>query len=141
MSDLADLRFHHLGLAVKSPEPARSFLGTLGYVFGETVFDPLQNVYLTLCEHSSMPAIEIICRGDGKGPLDRLLVKHPDGLIYHICYTTGNLERTLYSLSASGLRPYCVSPPKPAVLFGGKFVSFYQILGMGLVELIDNGHH
>jgi Glyoxalase/Bleomycin resistance protein/Dioxygenase superfamily len=140
MSNLSSLRFHHLGLAVETPEPAGSFLAQLGYTLGEPVFDPLQNVRLTLCEHPSMPAVEIICKGDGKGPLDRLLVKHPEGLVYHICFTTTNLERTLLAFSSSGLRAYCVSPPKPAVLFGGKAVSFYQIVGMGLIELLDEGH-
>jgi len=140
MSELSGLRFHHLGLAVGSPDPAKSFLVTLGYGVGESIFDPLQNVHLTMCQHPSMPAVEIICKGEGAGPLDRLLARQPEGLIYHMCYATGNLEQALVAITGSGLRAYCVSPPKPAILFGGKLVSFYQIIGMGLIEIIDEGH-
>jgi methylmalonyl-CoA/ethylmalonyl-CoA epimerase len=137
MENLFGFRFHHLGLAAQTPDPAKSFLLALGYHVGETIFDPLQNVRLTMCEHRSMPAVEIVSRGDGKGPLDYLLSRHSDGLIYHMCYSTGDLERALQALVEAGLRVHCVSPPKPAILFAGKRVSFYQIIGMGLIEIID----
>jgi methylmalonyl-CoA/ethylmalonyl-CoA epimerase len=54
-----------------------------------------------------------------------------------MCYSTGDLERALQALIEAGLRAHCVSPPKPAILFSGKMVSFYQIIGMGLIEIID----
>ena len=33
------LKFHHLGLAVRSPESARSFIEGQGYHIGDTVFE------------------------------------------------------------------------------------------------------
>ena len=36
-------------------------------------------------------------------------------------------------------RPELAPPPKEAVLFGGKRVSFYLVEGVGLIEIIDEG--
>ena len=52
-------------------------------------------------------------------------------------YTTHDLEASLEQIEQAGLRPFEVSPPKPAVLFGGERVSFYLILGFGLIEVIE----
>ena len=53
--------------------------------------DPVQNVHLGLCEHPTMPAVEIICPAEGKGPLDRYLQQHKDGLVYHMCFAAKDL--------------------------------------------------
>jgi hypothetical protein len=132
------LTFHHLGLAVKEPKTAGFFLSGLGYKIGPMVFDPLQNVHLGMCHHDSMPDVEIICPAEGSGPLDRLLGAHKEGLVYHMCYTSPNLDATLDALeSEENLQIFEISPPKEAVLFGGKKVSFYLIAGLGLIEIID----
>lgn len=131
------LKFHHLGLAVRSPELARSFIEGQGYHIGDTVFDFRQNVNLILCEHENEPPIEIIYPADAKGPLEGLLGRHENGIIYHACYISDDLGKTLASLEEAQLRPVCVSSPKPAVLFGGAKVSFYNVIGMGLIEIIE----
>ncbi len=132
------LSFHHLGLAVAKPEPALMFLHGLGYRTGKVVFDPLQDVNLQLCEHPVMPLVEVVCPGKGGGPLNSLLTRSREGLVYHAGYTTADLEASLSALEAQpGLRAICVSPPKPAVLFNGEPVSFYMIAGMGMIEIIE----
>jgi len=133
--DSAGLSFHHFGLAVSRPEPAASFLRAIGYEIGEFLFDPLQNVHLTLCTHPVMPTVEIIHPGAGPGPLDRVLSVR-DGLIYHLCYTVDNVTDTIEKLERADMLLFEVTPPKPAILFGGKLVSFYVIDGFGLVEFI-----
>ena len=133
------LRFHHLGLAVRSPETASAFLKGLGYTIGEAFFDPLQNVNLVMCKHGNMPYVELIWPAPGQNPLDRLIDKHRDGLVYHMCYSTDNLDASLDALeSDEDMRLHCVSEPKKAILFGGKEVSFYVIADVGLIEIIDN---
>ncbi len=133
--DTAGLSFHHFGLAVSRPEPAALFLRTIGYDIGAFLFDPLQNVHLNLCHHPVMPTVEIIHPGAGPGPLDRVISVR-DGLIYHLCYTADNLTDTIKKLEQASMLLLEVSPPTPAVLFGGKLVSFYVIDGFGLVEFI-----
>jgi hypothetical protein len=132
------LAFHHLGLAVKQPDQAKAFLLTLNYRLGETVFDPEQNVSSILCVHETEPAIEILWPGGAKGPIDDLTRKNPSGIIYHMCYETGNLAGALAKLEESGNRVICISPPKPAPLFGNhRKVSFYNVIGIGLMEILS----
>jgi hypothetical protein len=133
-----DLEFHHLGLAVESAEPAKTFLQAIGYDIGDTVRDSLQNVDLILCRHVYMPSVEIISRVGESGPLDQMLAKHRSGLIYHQCYMTRDLLGTLDVMETDlGLRVVCLSEAKPAVLFDGRMVSFYQIDGVGMIELLE----
>jgi methylmalonyl-CoA/ethylmalonyl-CoA epimerase len=132
------LAFHHLGLAAKDPEAAARFLTGLGYRIGPIVIDPLQNVRAAICAHDHMPNVEIIAPAEGEGPLDKLLAVHKDGLVYHMCYTSADLDRSLDALEGDGeLSVYSISPPKEAVLFDGRRVSFYLVEGVGLIEIID----
>jgi hypothetical protein len=132
------LTFHHLGLAVRRPRDAAQFLGGLGYRIDEPVFDPEQNVNLVMCEHpGAMPNVEIIYPADGKSPIDALIAGRPPGIIYHMCYVAADLPATLAAFDVAGLRALCKVPPVPAVLFGGRRVSFYDIVGIGLCEIIE----
>ena len=133
----AHLIFHHFGLAVRRPDEARKFLAALGYQPGESVFDPAQNVHLQLCTHAEQPAVEIIWPGAAAGPVDQLVQRHAAGIVYHLCYATDNLAVALAGLAAAGLRPVCISPATPAPLFGGRPVSFYNVVGMGLIEILE----
>ena len=131
------LKFHHLGLAVRKPEPAMAFIAAQGYRIGEAVFDPGQNVNAALCTHETEPAVEIIWPGNAEGPIDRLVQRHASGIIYHVCYATDDLAAALKQLEAAGLNAICVSPPKPAPLFGSGLVSFYNLVGIGLIEILE----
>lgn len=130
------LSFHHFGLAVEKPEQAIKFLEALGYQIGQTVFDPLQNVHLAMGAHPDQPDVEIIFPAESAGPLDKLLKQHKDGLVYHLCYTVEDPHAAVDEMEADGLRVFCVAPPKKAVLFEGREVSFYIVAGVGLIELI-----
>lgn len=131
------LVFHHLGLAVRRPQEAEAFLTAMGYQLGEAVLDPGQNVHLKMCNHATEPDVEIIWPASAGGPIDGMTQRHPAGIIYHVCYTTDDLVAALAALEKAGLRVVCVSPPKPAPLFGGRPVSFYNIVGMGLIEILE----
>ncbi|HEX3991095.1 MAG TPA: VOC family protein [Acetobacteraceae bacterium] len=132
-----NLTFHHLGLAVRRPNEALSFLQGLGYRCAEPVFDGLQNVHLIMCAHQAMPAVEIIYPGAGTTPIDGYLARQPNGLVYHACYGSPDLAESLAQWEAAGIAAVCVSEPKPAILFGGRKVSFYNVLGVGLIEIIE----
>lgn len=133
----SNLDFHHFGLAVRRPEEARTLLSLLGYEPGDAVFDPRQNVHLQLCTHKTQPAVEVIWPGDTRGPIDKLLNSRPAGVIYHLCYETDDLLSALSGLEAAGLHSVCILPPTPALLFGGRNVSFYNVVGIGLIEIVE----
>jgi hypothetical protein len=133
------LSFHHLGLAVRRPRDAMEFLGGLGYRIGDPVFDPEQNVNLVMCsDPGAMPDVEIIYPAAGKSPIDALVSDRPAGIVYHMCYVTADLSATLAALDQAGLRAVCKMPPTPGILFGGRRASFYDIVGMGLCEIVED---
>ena len=129
-------RFHHLGLAVKQPEMATTFLSGLGYKIGRAVRDPRQNVNLLLCTRRGMPAVEIIYPTETPGPLGPIL-KARSTSIYHICYETRNPDKVLKILKAQNRAVTLTSPPQPAILFKGRKVSFYIVAGFGLIEILE----
>lgn len=131
------LEFHHLGLAVRRPDEAATFLRTLNYVVGEKILDPEQNVNLILCRHQQMPTVEIIYPGSTQSPIDAYVARHTNGIVYHVCFESVDLSVSLAAIEAAKLRPLCVSEPRPAVLFRGRSVSFYNVVGMGLIEILS----
>ena len=130
------LQFDHWGLATRQLDKTLGFLRGLGYSTPPVVFDPLQRVDLVLCQHPSMPAVEVITPAQGPGPLDAVLAQQPQA-IYHLCFRSGDAAGSLAAIKNAGHRVLTVSAPKPAVLFGGRQVSFYMVAGFGLIEIID----
>ena len=137
------LKFHHFGLAVRTPEPSRALLETLGYAIGEPVYDGNQKVWVQMCvprtAHStlasSLPDVEIIYSTETGGPLHNHL-RSADESIYHICFESESIEAALNIFRSSGNRVLRVSAAKPAPLFGGRLVAFYHVQGLGLVEIL-----
>jgi methylmalonyl-CoA/ethylmalonyl-CoA epimerase len=136
MSDLP-LKFHHFGLAVRRPDEARTFLTTLGYRLEAPVLETAQKVHLQLAFHATHPTVETIWPGETEGPVGKLIQRNPPGIIYHVCYETEDLPAALARLEAAGLQPLCISQPTVTQLFQGRKVSFYNVLGLGLVEMLE----
>ncbi len=130
------LRFHHLGLAARRPEPAARFARALGYDVGKGLFDPEQSVHLCMCDHPTMPRLEIVTPGEGSGPLNGLLRTQSE-LLYHVCYEVESVDQVLDQLRTDVGPVRCVSEPKPAVLFDRRRVGFYMVSGIGLVEFLE----
>lgn len=131
------LTFHHMGLALRKEDEALKFLNGLGYTPSDKVYDPEQKVNLRICEQDGFPAVELVTAHDGEGgPLTSILKKHTE-LIYHTCFETQDLEKTLEAMENDGLRVLPVASPKPAILFGGRKVSFYTVMGYGLIEILE----
>ena len=132
----AAFAFHHHGLALHDDADALLVMELLGYEFGAAVYDPVQDVRLRLCTHPAMPAIEIVMPGDRPGPLDSILRRHAQ-LIYHTCYEVSDRATALAAFDEAGVRLIEVLAPVPAILFGGRKVSFHTAMGFGLIELLD----
>jgi hypothetical protein len=129
------LEFHHFGLAVRSPEAAFRYLSDLGYRAGSTCYDPLQKVNLAMRHHDRMPDVEVIWPGQEPSPIDRML-KQSDSMIYHLCYTSENVDGSLAALERAGLEVLPLGLAQPALLFDAMEVSFYNITGVGIIEII-----
>jgi hypothetical protein len=129
------LEFHHFGLAVRSPEAAFRYLEDLGYSAGSACYDPLQKVNLAMRHHDRMPDVEVIWPGTEASSIDRML-KRNDSMIYHLCYTSADVERSVAALEEAGLEVLPLGLAQPALLFDDMEVSFYSITGVGIIEII-----
>ena len=90
-----------------------------------------------MCEHSEQPNVELVLPGEGEGPLTPIL-RHFDEMIYHICYEINDLDTVFDQFDTLNIRAVPISPPKPAILFGGRKVSFYKLPGFGVIELLES---
>lgn len=131
-----DLTFHHYGLAVQKDTESLIMLEGLGYKNGQNIYDPEQDVHVRLCFHPDMPTVEIVTKGKEDGPLKAIL-KRSSEMLYHSCYETQNLDKSLKKIENKDLRIIPISPRKKAILFNGRYVSFYYIIGFGLIELLE----
>lgn len=137
MFELNSLSFHHFGLALVTEDRAIKFLSGIGYDCGSLVYDPEQDVHLRICSSLTKPAVEIVLPGKSEnGPLTSILSKY-DEIVYHICFETEDVDLTLQELKNRHIRYMKIGERKPAILFGGRYVSFFKIAGFGLIELLD----
>ena len=128
--------FHHLGLAVSRPDGAERFLVALGYAPGPTVRDDIQRVHVALATHPTMPSVELVWPTEVDGPLTSMLRAQTE-LAYHLAYECDGIVDAIAAIEAIGRRVLPISPPQPAVLFGGRRVSFQRVAGFGIIELIE----
>lgn len=130
------LSFDHFGLATRDAARSMAVLRGLGYVCSASVYDPLQNVHLVYGVHPRMPAVELIYAAEEPGPLESILVHQPES-VYHLCFRSADVAASMAAMKAAGHRVLTVVPPRPAVLFGHRPVSFHLVKGLGLVEFIE----
>lgn len=127
--------FHHIGLAVRDFAPAQDFYSLQGYSVGQPVTDPLQEVELLFLTKAGAPSVELVKPLHDQSPVTSYL-KQQSECFYHVCFEVSDLQAGLKKVY--GTRRYlCASPRKPAVLFGGRHVSFYYARGIGLVEFLE----
>lgn len=127
--------FHHFGLAVKRFDEAIRFHENLGYKVGNRAEDPLQKVELMMLHSTAMPDVELIKPISEESPINGYLKKSNE-IIYHVCYEVNSEEEQRHLLSTG--RALCISQPKPAVLFGGRPVSFFYVKNVGIIEILSN---
>ena len=129
------MKFHHHGLAVRNPQPAREWLVTLGYTLSESIYDPLQKVYLQLAERKDTPTVELVWSDLEKSPLTKWLQTESTHL-YHTCYEVDRIEETPQNLKEKG-RAIPIGRPQPAILFNNRLILFVYLKGLGLIELLE----
>jgi methylmalonyl-CoA/ethylmalonyl-CoA epimerase len=129
------VRYHHTGVACHRLEDETLwYTGSLGYEPEGAIFsDPLQGIrgcFLT----SGGGRIELLEALPGSNALAPWLQRGFS--IYHLAFEVLELETAIDELDKARAR--LVSPPKPAVAFGGRRVAFCVRPNMMLVELIES---
>jgi methylmalonyl-CoA/ethylmalonyl-CoA epimerase len=101
------LKFHHVGVAVKSMERALGYyVGVFGF---EQISDPIdvEPEHVRVCFVRAEPGllIELVEGVDEHSPV-RELLERPGAGTYHICYQVDDLDRAVHELRTRRCRPF-----------------------------------
>lgn len=137
-ADDLGFKLRHVGVAVPSLGPATETLSTL---FGYTVVsgpfdDPIQKVSVNFLakSNSDVAEIELIAPLSDDSPITSMLAKSGGGA-YHLCFETSDIEQALIHAKNNGCM--IVSPPVPAVAFGGRRIAWIYTRSRQLFELVE----
>jgi methylmalonyl-CoA/ethylmalonyl-CoA epimerase len=128
------LAFHHVGVACRDLDREQAGYALLGYTReGPDFEDPVQGVRGRFLVGPGLPRVELLVNLEGSTTLDPWL-KGP-ARTYQQAYETATFDETVERFRAQGAR--VVSPPVPAVAFGGRRICFVMLRTMTLVELVE----
>lgn len=133
---ISELKLHHIGVAVPDIESAAAVYAENGWLCGEKIFDPIQNVMLCFAEKPDEVLTELVAPAAENSPVSKILQKNggvPEA--YHVCYAVADIDRAISELRAEKWLP--VKPPVPACAFGGARVAFLYSKNAGLIELLE----
>lgn len=128
------IRFHHFGIACRDIDRTADMYANLGYMKGDMIFDPLQNINICFLSHPIMPLVELLSPVDKNSPVVQILDKNGT-TPYHTCYVVENLEDALKFFKKQ--RFVVVSKPKNACAIENRCVAFLYHSDMGLIELVE----
>lgn len=131
-------KLKHVGVAVPALDAAAEMLKTLlGYkVVAGPFDDPIQKVTVNFLKQSEEDAaeIELIAPLTEDAPIRSILAKG-SGAAYHLCFETTDLDGALKHAKSKGC--VMVSPPAPAVAFGGRRIAWFYTPTRQLFELVE----
>jgi methylmalonyl-CoA/ethylmalonyl-CoA epimerase len=127
------MRFHHVGVACRDLDGEAKVMLSLGYrAEGAAFTDPGQGIRGQFVRGPG-PRMELLEQTVGSRVLEPGLAKGVKA--YHFGYEVAALEAEVERLKSAGA--IVVTPPQPAVAFGGRRISFLMLKNMLLVELIE----
>jgi methylmalonyl-CoA/ethylmalonyl-CoA epimerase len=128
---------HHLGCVVPSISAAAdSFAASISANWdGRIIYDPLQRVRVAFFKpvDPRNPVYELVEPAGHDSPVKNFLKK--GGGFHHVCYEIDDLESGLIAAPQACFG--VVSPPKPAVAFGGRRIAWICSRSRLLVELLE----
>jgi methylmalonyl-CoA/ethylmalonyl-CoA epimerase len=128
------LRFHHIGIACRDLDLEAAALSALGYHAESDDFtDPRQGIRGRIVVGPG-PRLELLTQLEGSRVLEPWLAKGVKA--YHQGYEVSELDAEIERLKSAGA--IVVSPPQPAVAFGGRRITFLMLKTLFLVELIQS---
>lgn len=124
------LKMHHIGLATVDIEQSKAYLSEFFTIVNtsDIVYDPNQHTKLCMLTINDGTLIELV-----EGEIVQNYIRKRN-FVYHICYLTENIEKTIENLLKKGA--LMISEPKEAILFDNRRVSFLMS-EIGLIELLE----
>lgn len=131
---LETMKFHHIGVAVKSIDKTAAVYVAGGYIHSVTTFDPVQNVNVCWLTKDGMPVVELLEPVDETSPVCKILEKN--GVVpYHTCYIVEDIEQAVIDLRK--MKYVVVSKPVEAPAIRNCKVCFLFNKNVGLIELVE----
>ena len=131
------MRFHHVGIACRDLEGEAKAMLALGYRAESAEFtDALQGIRGQFVVGPG-PRMELLEQIVGSRVLEPFLAKGVKA--YHFGYEIADLDAEVERLKSAGA--ILVTPPQPAIAFGGRRISFLMLKNLFLVELIETGRY
>lgn len=128
------IRFHHVGVVVKSIEDSLAFLKNFGTTdgFSTIIVDDRQNVKLTIGKWNGL-TIGLVEGIGEKNPVAGWLKRGV--ALYHLCFETDNFDRVVNELAKGDY--ILVSPPMSSRLFDEKRIAFFMTELGFLIEILE----
>ncbi len=135
---LPGYRIHHIGVAVKDiAAAAAKYVRFHQYrTATEIIHDATQQAYVQFLRLEGDAAYLELVQPDGPDSnLSRAVAK--GGGLNHICYSTDDIEAACSTLAGGGM--FVITPPVPAVAFGGRRIAWLIGNNVVLTELVERG--
>lgn len=130
------MRIHHFGYLTTSIENSVKEFSLLGYVtFDKLYLDKIRGIKIQFIRSLSGELIELIESASDKSVVQGLL-SNSKNKIYHICYHTNDMEKTINYLEKKGFM--LISPPQPAIALNNSNVAFLLSKHSGVIELYED---
>ena len=129
------MHFHHIGVATHSIEETIKKYNLFGYqTTTDTIFDPIQNVYISFMEKDSSPRVELVAPVNQESPIWNTLNKNGTNP-YHFCYEVDDIVQEVDRLKK--MKFILISKIVPAIAFNNRLVCFLYNKESGLIELLN----
>ncbi len=136
----AGMKFDHIGMVVATLPVGRKSLCEIFSIAAWTseFIDPINRVNVQFGRDASGICYELIAPIDENSPVARA-VKYSRDILNHVAYLVNDLAESRAAMRRIGARP--ISPPKPAVAYGGREIQFFLTQARFLLELIEAPDH
>lgn len=130
-----NLLFHHLGIATFNLERAIQVYNDIGYqIISKKIFVPTQKVNVCFMSKANHPLLELIEPTEITSPISNILKKNSPGP-YHICYSTGDISKTIIKLCK--MRFHLLDSPTKSSAFNNNLICFLYNKDIGLLEIVE----
>jgi methylmalonyl-CoA/ethylmalonyl-CoA epimerase len=130
------MKIHHFGYLTTSIKNSVKEFSLLGYIaIDKLYFDTLRGIKIQFIRSESGELIELI-ESNSDVSVVQTLLSNSENKIYHICYNTSDIEKSINDLEKKGF--LLISPPQPAVALKNKNVAFLLSKNAGIIELYED---
>tara|TARA_B110000503_G_C7128193_1_gene405640 strand:- start:769 stop:1173 length:405 start_codon:yes stop_codon:yes gene_type:complete len=130
------VKIHHFGFLTKSIENSVKEFSLLGYVkFDRLYLDQERGIKIQFVRAKSGELLELI-EPASETSIVKGLVSSSNNKIYHICYYTCDIRKSVESLIEKGFM--LISPPQPAIALDNNDVAFLLSKHAGMIELYED---